>query len=185
MKYVVNAALPHFPSWLSLLPISSGGRSHFSLNFESSLTPGFFEHIRLPEYFYLAVYKPSEAKFSKIRIKIKVIFTNFILLFPPSAGFQQKLKYISHIEFWKIFQTDIFEKTNKLTWAPSQDSDQSGHPPSLFRVFAVHRKKAWVLSFPVSAQRRLWSDWVDAQADLSLCWAHMSFCWFCRATVQM
>ena len=25
-----------------------------------------------------------------------------------------------------------------------------------------------------------WSDWVDAQADLSLCWAHMSFCWFCH-----
>ena len=24
----------------------------------------------------------------------------------------------------------------------------------------------------LSAQRRLWSDWMDAQADLSLCWAH-------------
>ena len=24
-------------------------------------------------------------------------------------------------------------------------------------------------------------DWVDAQADLSLCWAHRSFCWFCHA----
>ena len=24
-----------------------------------------------------------------------------------------------------------------------------------------------------------WSDWADAQADLSLCWAHMPFCWFC------
>ena len=24
-----------------------------------------------------------------------------------------------------------------------------------------------------------WSDWVDAQADLSLCWAHMPFCLFC------
>ena len=33
-------------------------------------------------------------------------------------------------------------------------------------------KKAWVLSYPFSAQRRLWSDWADAQADLSLCWAH-------------
>ena len=29
-------------------------------------------------------------------------------------------------------------------------------------------KKAWVLSYPLSAQRRLWSDWADAQADLSL-----------------
>ena len=43
--------------------------------------------------------------------------------------------------------------------APSKDSDQPGHPPSLIRVFAVCMKKAWVLSHPMSAQRRLWSDW--------------------------
>ena len=29
------------------------------------------------------------------------------------------------------------DKTNKLTCAPSEDSDQPGHPPSLIRVFAV------------------------------------------------
>ena len=29
------------------------------------------------------------------------------------------------------------------------------HPPSLIRVFAVHMKKAWVLRYPLSAQRRL------------------------------
>ena len=28
-------------------------------------------------------------------------------------------------------------KTSKLTCAPSEDSDQPGHPPSLIRVFAV------------------------------------------------
>ena len=56
--------------------------------------------------------------------------------------------------------------------APSEDSDQPGHPPSLIRVFAVRMKKAWVLIYPLSAQRRLWSDWADAQADLSLRWAH-------------
>ena len=33
-------------------------------------------------------------------------------------------------------------------------------------------------------ERRLWSDWVDAQADLSLCWAHMLFCWFCHAAAH-
>ena len=43
---------------------------------------------------------------------------------------------------------------------------------SLIRVFAIRMKKAWVLSYPLSAQRRLWSDWADAQADLSLCWGH-------------
>ena len=38
---------------------------------------------------------------------------------------------------------------------PSEDSNQPGHPPSLIRVFAVRMKKAWVLSYPLSAQRRL------------------------------
>ena len=28
------------------------------------------------------------------------------------------------------------DKTNKMTSVPSEDSDQSGHPPSLIRVFA-------------------------------------------------
>ena len=56
--------------------------------------------------------------------------------------------------------------------ASSEDSDQIGHPPSLIRVFAVRMKKVWVLSYLLSAQRRLWSDWADAQADLSLRWAY-------------
>ena len=72
------------------------------------------------------------------------------------------------------------DKTNKMACAPSEDSDQPGHPPSLIRVFAVRMKIAWVLSYPLSAQRRLWSVWANVQADLSLCWAHMSFCWFCH-----
>ena len=32
----------------------------------------------------------------------------------------------------------------------------------------------------MSAQRKLWSDLADAQADLSRRWAHMPYCWFCR-----
>ena len=69
--------------------------------------------------------------------------------------------------------------------APSEDSDQPGQPPSLIRVFAVRMKKAWVLSYPLSAQRRLWSDWADTQADLSLRWAHMPFCWFCHEAAHI
>ena len=65
-----------------------------------------------------------------------------------------------------------------MACAPSEDSDQPGHPPSLIRVFAVRMKKAWVLSYPVSAQRILCSDWADAQADLSLRWAHSHFVGF-------
>ena len=61
---------------------------------------------------------------------------------------------------------------------PSEVSDQPGHPPSLIRVFAVRMKKPWALSYPLSAQQRLWSDWTDAQADLSLHWAHSHFVGF-------
>ena len=48
----------------------------------------------------------------------------------------------------------------------------------VWSVFAVPMKKAYVLSYPLSAQQRLWSDWVDAQADLSLRWAYMHFVGF-------
>ena len=34
------------------------------------------------------------------------------------------------------------------------------------------------LRYPVNAQRRLWSGWADAQADLSLRWAHTHFVGF-------
>ena len=59
--------------------------------------------------------------------------------------------------------------------APSEDSDQPWHPPSLIRVFAVRMKKPCVLSYPLSGQRRLWSDWAEARADQSLRWAHPHF----------
>ena len=55
-----------------------------------------------------------------------------------------------------IFPQNDFEpphdKTNKMVRALSEDSEQPGHPPSLITVFAVHMKKAWVLSYPLSAQ---------------------------------
>ena len=46
--------------------------------------------------------------------------------------------------------------TKPTKWpAHSEDSDQTGHLPSLIWVLAVCMKKAWVLSYPLSAQRRL------------------------------
>ena len=44
-----------------------------------------------------------------------------------------------------------------MACAPSEDSDQPRHPPSLIRVFTVCMKKAWFFSYPLSAQWRLWS----------------------------
>ena len=76
------------------------------------------------------------------------------------------------------------DKTNKMTYAPSEDSDQPGHPPIVIRVFAVRMKKVWVLSCPLSAQRRLirlggcpgWSEYsLGAQ----------SLCWFCHEAARI
>ena len=89
------------------------------------------------------------------------------------------MKYIAYMLEKHCYCSDFIWAT---TWpnqqndcAPSEDSDQPGHPPSVIRVFAVRMKKTWVLSYPLSTQRRLWSDWADAQADLSLGWAHSHF----------
>ena len=71
-----------------------------------------------------------------------------------------------------------------MACAPSEGSDQLGHPPSLIRVFIVCMKKAWVLSYPLSTQQKLWSDWVDAQVDPSLRWAQL-FCWFCHEAAHL
>ena len=54
------------------------------------------------------------------------------------------------------------DKTNKMTCAPSEDSDQPGQPPSLIRVFTVRMKKPWVLSCPMSAQRMPRLIWIFA-----------------------
>ena len=70
------------------------------------------------------------------------------------------------------------DKTNKIECASTEGSDQPGHPPSLIRVFAVRMKKHWVLIYPLSAQRGLWSDWADVQTDLSLRWSHTHFVGF-------
>ena len=71
-----------------------------------------------------------------------------------------------------------------MVCAPSEDSDQPEHPPSLIRVFAVLMKKARVLIYPLSAQWRLWSDWADTKADLSLHWAQIPFCCFCHERLK-
>ena len=58
--------------------------------------------------------------------------------------------------WWTLKVLIIFEpahdKTYKMAWVPIEDSDQPGHLPSLIWVFAVHMKKAWVLSYRLSTQ---------------------------------
>ena len=52
------------------------------------------------------------------------------------------------------------------------------------RLFSIHHFRISII-FSWVRQQRLWSDWANGQADPSLCWAHMSFCWFCCNTSQI
>ena len=68
----------------------------------------------------------------------------------------------------------ITQRRLRSAWATAQsDQEYSQGAP-------------WVakdpMFFHVDSEDR--SDWVDAQADLSLHWAHMSFCWFCHVVAQ-
>ena len=62
---------------------------------------------------------------------------------------------------------------------PSEDPDQPGRAPSLIRVFPM----SFMGSFFMQTAKTLMR--LDAQSDVNLCWAHMSFCWFCHAAAQM
>ena len=100
---------------------------------------------------------------------------------------------VKHCRFWSDWsfkcspiwvQTSLFKylsrsmtKPTKWPVRPAKTQISLGICP-VWSVFAVRMKKAWVLSYLLSAQRRLWSVWLDAQADLSLCWAHISFVGF-------
>ena len=65
------------------------------------------------------------------------------------------------------------DKTNKWPVGPvwSESSLSAGRP---IKSLATH----WAHS-----EDR--SDWVDALTGLSLCWAHMPYCWFCRDAAQI
>ena len=66
---------------------------------------------------------------------------------------------------------------------PSEDSDQPGHPPSLIE-YSLYAWRSIGSLATHRAHSEDWSDWADAQADLSLRWAHEPICWFCRAAAH-
>ena len=103
------------------------------------------------------------------KAKLKHTHTNLVALYSNYSGVWQ------HIMPGQQIYEPPLDKTNNMACAPSEDSDQPGHSPSLIRFFTVRMKKAWVLRYPMSTQRRLWSDWADAQADQSLRWVHSHF----------
>ena len=98
------------------------------------------------------------------------------------SGFE-KIVYMNRKKKKKNHQQSknkpLHDKTNKMPCAPSEDQISLGIRP-VWSVVAVRMKKAWALSYLLSAQQRLWSDWADVQADLSFRCANMPFCWFCH-----
>ena len=68
----------------------------------------------------------------------------------------------------------------RSAWASAQ-SDQGCTGWSEFSLCAQ-----WIAKEPsfLHADSEDWSDWADAQAHLSLCWAHKPFCWFYREAAQ-
>ena len=64
---------------------------------------------------------------------------------------------------WQNQQNDVLPVKTQISLGIS----------NLIRVFAVRMKKPWAFSYPMSAQRRLKSDWADAQVGTSLHWAHI------------
>ena len=99
------------------------------------------------------------------------------VIFCLAACFNMSIKYEVH--------QDKNSGGDKTAIKNEPPHDKTNNSPSLIRVFAVHMKKAWVLSYPLSTQRRLWSDWVDAQAELSLRWAHSHFVGFVTRQLKL
>ena len=73
----------------------------------------------------------------------------------------QRIVLLSSLLWWEL-------GTNSLITGPGEWLS--------FRRFTSKLSWSWSWS---------WSDWADAQADLSLRWAHMLFCWFCHDAAQM
>ena len=84
-------------------------------------------------------------------------------------------KEIWYFPFMKLIWAASWQN-QQCGCAPSEESDQSGIRP----VWSESSLCAqWVAKDPsyLHAHIEDWSDWADAQAVLSLRWAHMPFCW--------
>ena len=75
------------------------------------------------------------------------------------------------------------DKTNKMSMRPAKTQISLGTRP-VWSVFAVRMKKPWVLSYPLSAQRRLISlggcpGWSESSLGAQ------SFYWFCHVAAHI
>ena len=86
-----------------------------------------------------------------------------------------------------ICKTPLIHHLNRNVreYAPSEDSDQPAHSRSLIRILTGRILDNQGYKVSSCGQRRLWSDCLDAQADLSLHWTHLSVRTFSIVAVQL
>ena len=75
-------------------------------------------------------------------------------------------------------------KINKMTCAPSEDSDQPGHPPIVISRRCPPEESLGP-KLPIKRTAKTDQTGRMPQADLSLRLAHRSFCWFCHAMAHL
>ena len=88
---------------------------------------------------------------------------------------------VLHVRVWTVWR-NIFYKMSRLMTKPTKL-----HVRPAKTQISLCMRPVWSES-SLSAWRKLGSlatYWVDVQADLSLRWAHMPFCWFCHEMAQI
>ena len=76
------------------------------------------------------------------------------------------------------------DKTHRMTVRPAKTQINLGIRPVWSESSLCAQWVAKDTSF-LHVDSEDWSDWGDAQADLSLRWAHMPFCWFWHEAAQI
>ena len=158
---------------MKLLPVFPGGRSHFSLNFWASLNPGlpYFKNIFFPFIWIidsLKNYNSIHKLFKLSNCNGKSIQKNNKRATKTCTHHHAREKKYKWATSWRNQQNDLCAQQRlRSVWSESLQCAQ------------------WVAKVSSCGQRGLWSDWADAQADLSLRWAHRSFCWFCCEMAQI
>ena len=98
-----------------------------------------------------------------------------------SNGRVRKKGSLSHTRKFEPKHGRTFNKT----CVTNEDSDQPVHPTSMPKVLFHPSLDSPEAVEGTCDRQRLRSDYVDAQADLNLCWSYKSYCRFCRALAHL
>ena len=85
---------------------------------------------------------------------------------------------------WYVKMIPMDDKTNEMTVRPAKTQISLGICP----VWSESSLSAWIKLGSLAthwAHSKDWPDWADAQADLSLRWAHMTFNCFFHTAAQI